>query len=60
MAELREPIYLEEKLKEIQGTGRLSYRSKSLPTWCPGCGYFSMTEGVASRSTGSASRTRTW
>jgi 2-oxoglutarate ferredoxin oxidoreductase subunit beta len=48
MAELREPIYLEEKLKEIQGTGRLSYRSKSLPTWCPGCGYFSMTEGVTS------------
>ena len=48
MAELREPIYLEEKLKEIQGTGRLSYRSKALPTWCPGCGYFSMTEGVAS------------
>jgi 2-oxoglutarate ferredoxin oxidoreductase subunit beta len=47
MAELREPIYLEEKLKEIQGTGRLSYRSKSLPTWCPGCGYFSMTEGLA-------------
>ncbi|HEX3208570.1 MAG TPA: thiamine pyrophosphate-dependent enzyme [Geminicoccaceae bacterium] len=46
MAELREPIYLEEKLKEIQGTGRLSYRSKSLPTWCPGCGYFSMTEGL--------------
>jgi 2-oxoglutarate ferredoxin oxidoreductase subunit beta len=48
MAELREPIYLEEKLKEIQGTGRLDYRSKALPTWCPGCGYFSMTEGVAS------------
>jgi 2-oxoglutarate ferredoxin oxidoreductase subunit beta len=46
MAELREPIYLEEKLKEIQGTGRLAYRSKSLPTWCPGCGYFSMTEGL--------------
>ena len=47
MAELREPIYLEEKLKEIEGTGRLAYRSKSLPTWCPGCGYFSMTEGLA-------------
>ena len=46
MAELREPIYLEEKLKEIKGTGRLSYRSKALPTWCPGCGYFSMTEGL--------------
>ena len=47
-SELPEPVYLEEKLKEIQGTGRLKYRSKALPTWCPGCGYFSMTEGVAS------------
>ena len=47
-SELPEPVYLEEKLKEIQATGRLKYRSKALPTWCPGCGYFSMTEGVAS------------
>jgi len=47
-SELPEPVYLEEKLQEIQGTGRLKYRSKALPTWCPGCGYFSMTEGVAS------------
>jgi 2-oxoglutarate ferredoxin oxidoreductase subunit beta len=45
-SELPEPVYLEEKLKEIQGTGRLKYRSKALPTWCPGCDYFSMTEGV--------------
>ena len=61
MAELREPIYLEEKLKEIQGTGRLSYRSKALPTWCPGCGYFSMTEGVAQRAQPARHRaTRTW
>ncbi len=43
---LSEPVYLEEKLVEIQESGRLAYRSKSLPTWCPGCGYFSMTEGV--------------
>jgi 2-oxoglutarate ferredoxin oxidoreductase subunit beta len=43
---LSEPVYLEEKLVEIQDSGRLAYRSKSLPTWCPGCGYFSMTEGV--------------
>jgi 2-oxoglutarate ferredoxin oxidoreductase subunit beta len=40
------PVYLEDKLEEIRGSGRLRYRSKSLPTWCPGCGYYSMTEGV--------------
>jgi len=48
MTTLKEPIYLEEKLKEIQESGRLGYRSRSLPTWCPGCGYFAITEGVAS------------
>ncbi len=40
------PVYLEDKLEEIRSSGRLQYRSKSLPTWCPGCGYYSMTEGV--------------
>lgn len=40
------PVYLEDKLEEIRGSGRLHYRSKSMPTWCPGCGYYSMTEGV--------------
>lgn len=45
-AELKAPVYLEEKLEQIQASGRLDYRSGSLPTWCPGCGYFSMTEGV--------------
>ena len=48
MPDLRKPVYLEEKLKEIQESGRLGYRSHSLPTWCPGCGYFAITEGVAS------------
>jgi 2-oxoglutarate ferredoxin oxidoreductase subunit beta len=51
MSDLREPVYLEEKLAEIQDSGRLSHRSTSLPTWCPGCGYFSITEGVASALT---------
>ena len=45
-ANLEKPVYLEEKLDEIRQSGRLDYRSKSLPTWCPGCGYYSMTEGV--------------
>ncbi len=51
MSDLREPVYLEEKLSEIQESGRLSHRSSSLPTWCPGCGYFSITEGVVSALT---------
>lgn len=46
MGEIR-PVYLEEKLKEVEESGRLSYRSKALPTWCPGCGYFSIVEAVA-------------
>ena len=46
MNELSEPVYLEEKLKEIRGRGHLDYRSGSLPTWCPGCGYFSVSEGI--------------
>jgi len=37
----------EEQLRKVDESGRLRYRSKSLPTWCPGCGYFSVTEGVA-------------
>jgi len=40
------PIYLEDKLKEVQESGRLAYRSKAMPTWCPGCGYFSMVDGL--------------
>jgi 2-oxoglutarate ferredoxin oxidoreductase subunit beta len=41
-----QPIYLDEKLKEIHDSGRLDYRSKSMPTWCPGCGYFSIVDGL--------------
>ncbi len=46
MGEIR-PVYLEDKLKEVEDSGRLDYRSKALPTWCPGCGYFSIVEAVA-------------
>ncbi len=46
MKNLYEPVYLEEKLKEIRSSGHLGYRSGSLPTWCPGCGYFSVSEGI--------------
>ncbi|HTY99503.1 MAG TPA: hypothetical protein VMB75_06690, partial [Rhodocyclaceae bacterium] len=46
MGDIR-PVYLEEKLKEVEESGRLGYRSKALPTWCPGCGYFSIVDAVA-------------
>lgn len=46
MSEHVKPVYLDEKLDEIRADGHLAYRSKSLPTWCPGCGYFSMAEGL--------------
>lgn len=46
MNEHVKPVYLEEKLEEIRADGHQEYRSKSLPTWCPGCGYFSMAEGL--------------
>ena len=45
MNERLKPVYLEEKLEEIRADGHQDYRSKALPTWCPGCGYFSMAEG---------------
>ena len=47
MTEPLKPVYLEDKLNEVRGDGHLTYRSSSLPTWCPGCGYFSVAEGVA-------------
>jgi 2-oxoglutarate/2-oxoacid ferredoxin oxidoreductase subunit beta len=40
------PIYLEDKLREVRESGRLEYRSRSMPTWCPGCGYFSIVDGL--------------
>lgn len=50
--ELVQPVYLEEKLREVGESGRLDYRSRILPTWCPGCGYFSIAEGLTSAFTG--------
>ncbi|MFC6686472.1 hypothetical protein [Jhaorihella thermophila] len=46
MNERVQPVYLEDKLEEIREDGHLKYRSKSLPTWCPGCGYFSMADAL--------------
>lgn len=33
-------------LKEVRESGILDYRSESLPTWCPGCGYYGITHGI--------------
>ena len=46
-----QPVYLEDKVDEIRQSGRLAYRSTALPTWCPGCGYYSMTEGLVNALT---------
>ena len=46
------PVYLEEKLEQVRADGHLGYRSKALPTWCPGCGYFSISEGVTAALNG--------
>ncbi|MBF0285560.1 MAG: 2-oxoacid:ferredoxin oxidoreductase subunit beta [Magnetococcales bacterium] len=43
---MEKPVYVDEKLREVLSSGRLEYRSKALPTWCPGCGYFAIVEGV--------------
>lgn len=51
MSNVFEPVYLEDKLQEVEQSGKLSYRSQTLPTWCPGCGYFSIVEGVSKAMT---------
>jgi 2-oxoglutarate ferredoxin oxidoreductase subunit beta len=51
MLNVREPVYLEDKLEEVENSGKLAYRSETLPTWCPGCGYFSIVEGVSKAMT---------
>lgn len=38
--EMIETAYLDEKLDSVRQNDFLQYRSKDLPTWCPGCGYF--------------------
>ncbi|MBU0995081.1 MAG: 2-oxoacid:ferredoxin oxidoreductase subunit beta [Proteobacteria bacterium] len=42
-----ERFYIDEKLADIKKDGFLNYRSKELPTWCPGCGYFGITQAIA-------------
>jgi len=51
MSSVQRPIYLEDKLKAVKGSGRLGFRAKALPTWCPGCGYFAVAEAVTAAFT---------
>lgn len=37
---------LAETVERIQDSDRFSVRSESLPTWCPGCGYFGIHQGL--------------
>ena len=35
-----------EKVLKIKQSGRFRIRSTNLPTWCPGCGYFGIHQGI--------------
>jgi 2-oxoglutarate ferredoxin oxidoreductase subunit beta len=37
---------LAERVRKIEQSNVFSIRSESLPTWCPGCGYFGIQEGI--------------
>ncbi len=37
---------LAEKITTIEQSQRLNVRSQELPTWCPGCGYFGIHQGL--------------
>ena len=37
---------LAEKVAKIKEAGTFSVRSENLPTWCPGCGYFGIHQGL--------------
>ena len=35
-----------EKVEKIKKSKKFSVRSENLPTWCPGCGYFGIHQGI--------------
>lgn len=37
---------LAERVRKIEQSEIFSIRSENLPTWCPGCGYFGIQEGI--------------
>jgi 2-oxoglutarate ferredoxin oxidoreductase subunit beta len=38
--------YLDEQISQVREKGFLSFRTGELPTWCPGCGYFGITDAI--------------
>ncbi len=39
---------LSAQIEHIKDSGRFDARSEALPTWCPGCGYFGIHQGLNS------------
>lgn len=39
-------IVTAEKVQKIKESKKFSVRSQNLPTWCPGCGYFGIHQGI--------------
>ena len=35
-----------EKVQQIKESKKFLIRSQNLPTWCPGCGYFGIHQGI--------------
>lgn len=38
--------YISDALVKVRGEGFLDYRTRELPTWCPGCGYFGIAHAL--------------
>ena len=38
--------YLDDQIRTVKENGFLRYRTGELPTWCPGCGYFGITDAI--------------
>ena len=38
--------YISDALVKAKGDGFLDYRTRELPTWCPGCGYFGIAHAL--------------
>lgn len=38
--------YLDKQLEDVKKQGFMKFRTGELPTWCPGCGYFGITDAI--------------
>ena len=41
-----DPAKIAEEIEKVRASDRFASRSSSLPTWCPGCGYFGITHAL--------------